>query len=57
MNDLKSFERNIKKMNGHDLLLMYSILIYSEAYHHTERNNKKISIVENELETRLEKGE
>ena len=57
MNDLKNFERNIKKMNGHELLLMYSSLIYSDAYHHTKRNDRKISIVENELETRLEKGE
>lgn len=57
MNDLKNFERNIKKMNGHELLLMYSSLIFNDAYHNTERNDRKISIVENELETRLEKGE
>lgn len=57
MNDLKNFERNIKKMNGHKLLLMYSSLIYNDTYHHTERNDRKISIVENELEARLEKGE
>lgn len=57
MNDLKNFERNIKKMNGHELLLMYSSLIYNDTYHHTKRNDRKISIVENELETRLEKGE
>lgn len=57
MNDLENFERNVKKMNGHELLLMYSGLIYNDAYHHTERNDRKISIVEDELVERLEKGE
>lgn len=57
MNNLESFKRNIKKMDSHELLLAYASLIYNDAYHHTERNNRKISIVEDELEERLEKGE
>ena len=57
MNNLESFKRNIKKMDSHELLLTYAGLIYNDAYHHTERSNRKIPIVEDELEERLEKGE
>ena len=53
MNNLKNFERNIKKMSNNELLNMYASLSYTDIENPSLRNEEKLDIVTDELLARM----
>ena len=53
MNNLASFERNIKKMSNNELLKIYASLSYTDIENPSLRNEAKLDIVTDELLARM----
>ena len=53
MNNLKDFERNIKKMSNNELLNVYASLSYTDIENPSLRNGAKLEIVTDELLARM----
>lgn len=53
MNNLESFERNIKKMSNNELLKVYASLSYNDIERPSLRNEEKLDIVTDELLARM----